>query len=369
MTKAIGQPGLTRLLVVLLLVAGAAADIFGPEPYMGLPLLAATPLVAAAMLSFRESLAVAVVACAASVALDIHLGRPVTALVVDLADVAVTSCLALLINVLLTRHRRRLAQARDVAEAAQRALLPDPPARAGELEVAARYEVAQAEARIGGDLYAVQATPFGVRAIIGDVRGKGLQAVASVSVLIGAFRQEAENAPTLDELAQRLDAALRRDNEHRSAPTGLEDFTTALLAEIVPGRDTVRRVNRGHPSPFLVQAGDVVRLDPTDPQLPLGMELGGLDAGPGAGTADSFAMPPGATLLLITDGVTEARNEMGAFYDIEDAGLGTRTYRNPRQLIDTLVQDVARWTDGPYQDDMAIIALARIPDERPSRPR
>ncbi|MEV6318624.1 PP2C family protein-serine/threonine phosphatase [Streptomyces sp. NPDC051776] len=360
MTKAIGQPGLTRLLVVLLLLAGAAADIFGPEPYMGLPLLAATPLVAAAMLSFRESLAFAILACVISVVLDVHLGRAVTALVVDLADVALTSCLALLINVLLTRHRLRLAQARDVAEAAQRALLPDPPARAGNLEVAARYEAAQAEARIGGDLYAVQPTPFGVRAIIGDVRGKGLQAVASVSVLIGAFRQEADYAPTLGELAQRLDAALRRDNERRAAPAGIEDYTTALLAEIVPGSDTVRLINRGHPAPFLVHDGGIVRLDPAEPQLPLGMNLGGPGAD-GAGTADTFTMPPGATLLLITDGVTEARNKSGAFYDVEDAGIGTRVYRHPRQLIDTLVQDVANWTAGPYQDDMAIIALTRTP--------
>jgi serine phosphatase RsbU (regulator of sigma subunit) len=60
------------------------------------------------------------------------------------------------------------------------------------------------KAQVGGDVYAVRATPFGVLAIIGDVRGKGLQAVSTVGLVIGAFRHEAGRAATLPELADRL---------------------------------------------------------------------------------------------------------------------------------------------------------------------
>ncbi|MER6984530.1 serine/threonine-protein phosphatase, partial [Streptomyces carpinensis] len=100
-----------------------AADLFGPQPYMGLPLLTAAPLVASALLSFRASLLVVVLACAASVALDLHLDRPATALFVDLADVVITGAVALMVNRARSRQEYRLAQVRDVAEVAQRAVL------------------------------------------------------------------------------------------------------------------------------------------------------------------------------------------------------------------------------------------------------
>lgn len=365
------------ILVILLLTGGAAADFLGPEPYTGLPLLTGAPLVAGAMLSFRASAALVTLACVVSVLLDIRLERPTMALIVDLASVAAIGLLALTLNRLLARQNRRLAQARDVAEAAQRAVLPDPPIRVGPLRVAARYETAETEARIGGDLYAVQSTPFGIRAIIGDVRGKGLQAVATVSVAIGAFRQEAEHAPTLGELARRLDEALSREDARRKAVLAQgtddsrevadgevsEDFTTAVLAE-VGAEGTVRLVNRGHPPPYLVADGTVVRLDPRRPELPLG--LGPLDSGAAVPAPDTFPLPAGSALLLVTDGVTEARDRTGAFYDPCTARLDLPADPHPAELVDALVASVARWTGGPAQDDMAIMALAPSRAEPPS---
>ncbi|MYS47703.1 serine/threonine-protein phosphatase, partial [Streptomyces sp. SID5998] len=121
---------LPGLVAALLLVGGVVADLFGSQPYMGLPLLTAAPLVAGALMSFRASLSFAVAACVISVLLDLHLERPTTALVVDLADVLTTGLLALGVNRILALQGRRLAQVRDVAEIAQRAVLPDPPRRA-----------------------------------------------------------------------------------------------------------------------------------------------------------------------------------------------------------------------------------------------
>ncbi|MFF0461734.1 PP2C family protein-serine/threonine phosphatase [Streptomyces mexicanus] len=353
-TKIPAIPAFPAVAAALLLAGGVAADLAGPQPYMGLPLFSAAPLVACALLSFRAGLLFVVLACLTSVLLDLYLGRPVAALLVDLADVLTTSFLALAVNRILARQGRRLAQARDVAEIAQRAVLPDPPRRAGPVAVAARYVAADTEARIGGDLYAVQSTPFGVRAIIGDVRGKGLGAVSTVSVLIGAFRVEAESAASPADLADRLDAALARGG----TTDGWEDFTTAVLVQISPDGRTAHVCNRGHPPPYLVHERAVRALEPSSHAVPLGMRLPGT-AADGAAPTDVFPLPEGASLLLVTDGVTEARDARGVFYD-PCRRLPPGVYAHPRRLVDALVRDVSCWTGGRNQDDMAVLALKRV---------
>ncbi|MCX4821450.1 serine/threonine-protein phosphatase [Streptomyces sp. NBC_01142] len=351
------------MLAALALVAGVLLNLFAPEPYTGLPLLAAAPLVAGATLSFRSALAVVCVTCVVSVAVDIERGRPATPLLVDLSVVGLIGVLALAVNRLIARQGRDLALARDVAEAVQRAVLPDPPREVGPLTVAAGYTAAQAEARIGGDLFAVQETPFGVRMIIGDVRGKGIAAVAAVAVAIGTFRQEAEYAPTLDTLGQRMDEALARAAAQSGPVISTEGFTTAVLAEVSADGEVLSLVNRGHPAPYLVHDGRLVRLDPTAPQLPLGVGLG--DITPvGSVPVDVVRLPPGASLLLVTDGVTEARDKRGTFYDPVFSGRMRRRFRNPDELVDALTKDVGRWTEGEHEDDMAILVVTR---SRPPR--
>ncbi|MEU9125277.1 PP2C family protein-serine/threonine phosphatase [Streptomyces sp. NPDC048506] len=355
------QPTLARvpwILAALALVAGVLLDLFAPQPYTGLPLLAAAPLVAGATLSFRSALAVVCVTCVVSVAVDIERRRPVTPLVVDLAVVGVIGVLALAVNRFIARQGRDLALARDVAEAVQRAVLPEPPREVGPLTVAAGYTAAQAEAQIGGDLFVVQETPFGVRMIIGDVRGKGLAAVAAVSVAIGAFRQEAEYAPTLVTLAQRLDEAMAREAARSGPVISTEGFTTAVLAEVAAEGEVLSLVNCGHPPPYLVHDGQFVRLDPTAPRLPLGVGLSDVTPA-GSVPVDVVRLPVGASLLLVTDGVTEARDRRGKFYDPVFSGRMRRPFTDPEALVDALTKDVDRWTEGERADDMAILVVTR----------
>ncbi|BBA95276.1 putative integral membrane protein [Actinacidiphila reveromycinica] len=342
------------------LVAGALLDAVGPEPYVGLPLLAAAPLVSAATLSFRTSVVFAVLAALASVGLDFDQERAWLASLVDLAVVTVVGVMALVVNVLMGRQVNDLARATAVAEAAQRAVLPQPPARAGPLAVASTYSAAQAEARIGGDLFAVQETPFGVRMMIGDVRGKGMQAVGAVSVAVGAFRQEAEHAPSLPELARRMDEALARNAAREGADQPAEEFTTALLAEVPPDGRRLLVVNRGHPPPYLVADGSIEPLLPAVPAFPLGMGLAPAPADGDVPPADWWPLPPGGTVLFVTDGVTEARNRRGVFYDPCRSGLAGRRFAEPRALVDALTEDVDRWTGHTRQDDMAVLAVTRV---------
>ncbi len=340
----------------LLLLGGVAADLFAPQPYYGLPLLACTSMVAGMVYSFRISALFAFAACAAAAGSAGYTGRQSSALFTDVAAVLVVSLVGLWIKWLVDRQGHNLAVALTVAEAAQRAVLPAPPTDVGPLTVADRYVAAQAGAAIGGDLYAIQETPFGIRALIGDVRGKGLRAVSAVSVAVGAFREAAEHAPTLHDLADRLDRALDREGgRRRNSEDDIEGFVTALLVQIPPSGDTVTVLNRGHPPPYLLHDGTVVCLEPTHPELPLSTGLGPSRGSP---VEETFPLAPRDSLVLVTDGVTEARNPDGAFFDVP-RGLGGAGPRGADELAEALVKAVTEWTGGQRQDDMAVLVLTR----------
>ncbi len=81
-----------------------------------------------------------------------------------------------------TLVEQKLANVTSVAEAVQRALLPPLPRRIGPLEFEVVYLAAAAEARVGGDLYEVARTQFGIRLIVGDARGEqGIVSLAEIA--------------------------------------------------------------------------------------------------------------------------------------------------------------------------------------------
>ncbi|MFJ9430601.1 PP2C family protein-serine/threonine phosphatase [Streptomyces sp. NPDC101490] len=351
-----------RALPPLIILGGAVYDILTPPEYTAAPLFSAAPLIAAPFFSTLTTLLTGIAAVLASVGLHLYndTAGSIPALTETLT-VATVSALALLINRVVRRSGERLASARVIAETVQRAVLPTPAERIGGLQCAARYEAAHAGAFIGGDLYAVQDTPYGVRLVVGDVRGKGLEAVEAVAVVIGAFREAAEQERNLEGVARRLEGALAREGTRREGIDAFEGFTTAVLAEIPRGDGGgafdgfVRTVNRGHPPPLLLHGdGRLDLLEPSEPALPLGM--GELASWPDRAEARPF--PPGATLLFYTDGLSEARNAKGVFYDPE-ARLRGRIFPGPEELLDALVDDVRLHTGGGSTDDMALLAVSR----------
>ncbi|GGT54707.1 membrane protein [Streptomyces purpureus] len=353
-----------RALPSLAIVGGVVFDLATPASFTAAPMFSAAPLIAAPFFSLRTTLFTGIAAVMAGVGL--HLYNRTTTDVPALTEtltVLTVSALALLINRVVRRSGERLASARVIAEAAQRAVLPAPAERIGGLQIAARYEAAQADAFIGGDLFAVQDTPYGVRLVVGDVRGKGLDAVEVVAILLGAFREAAEQESTLEGVAQRLERALAREGTRRDDLDAFEGFTTAVLAEIPRGGGVVRVVNRGHPEPLLLHAdGALEMLEPSDPALPLGM--GALGSWPDR--ADEAPYPPGATLLLYTDGLSEARDAAGEFYD-PAVRLAGRIFPGPGALLNALVDDVRRYTGGGSTDDMALLAVSRPGQRQPER--
>ena len=148
---------------------------------------------------------------------------------------------------------------RAVAEVAQRVLLRPVPDDVSPIEVAVRYISASASARIGGDLYEVIAANGGLRLIVGDVQGKGLAAVQTAAVVLGAFREAAHEAGGLAEIAAKIERSL--DRQARD-----EEFVTAVLAQISAGGSEIQIVNCGHPPPLLVKgAAPAQFIEPATP--------------------------------------------------------------------------------------------------------
>ncbi|MFG3253653.1 PP2C family protein-serine/threonine phosphatase [Streptomyces sp. NPDC048172] len=349
-----------RVLPAAFLVLGTVIEILRPGLTIS-ALFAAAPIAAAALQTMRATVITGIVSCVTISLLAAFFDHDVEGFERELPALAVVavSLLAVGINYLIRRNGEQLASARIVAEAAQLAVLPAPPARVGGLIVAARYKAAQTDASIGGDFYAVQHTPHGVRLIVGDVRGKGLGAVSAVVIVIGAFREAAEEEPTLAGVAARLDRSLEREGQRRLGIQQFEGFTTAVLAELPPVAEgaasrTLRLINRGHPPPLLLDHGAVRSLDPRVPALPLGVT----ELGVWPDRADEFAFPAGAQLLLYTDGLSEARDEEGTFYD-PVRRLSDHPFEDPEAVLDMLMGDVEAHTGGGTSDDMALLAVGR----------
>ncbi|MFJ6832832.1 PP2C family protein-serine/threonine phosphatase [Streptomyces sp. NPDC091209] len=343
-----------RALPALLIVTGIFYDYFTPGDYTAAPFFTAAPLVAAPLYSQRGTVLTGVLAVGAVLVVHCVLGIVLQVdAVTETVTVTTAAVLAVLINILVRRGDERLASVREIAEFAQRAVLPEPEARIDGLDVAARYEAAQEDAFIGGDLYAVQDSPYGVRLVVGDVRGKGMTAVAAVAVVVGAFREAAEQEATLEAVAGRLERALTRAGTRRDSIDAFEGFTTAVLAEIPHDKDVVRVVNRGHPPPLLLHPdGTLVTLAAESFALPLGM--GELGAWPDPAVQGRF--PRGSTLLLYTDGLSEARDPRGTFYD-PAAWLAGRVFPGPDALLAALSEAVRRHAGGALTDDMALLAV------------
>ncbi|MGW4893134.1 PP2C family protein-serine/threonine phosphatase [Kitasatospora sp. NPDC004240] len=348
-------PRRARLLLacsVLLLVAAAVADLLsGPETTVS-PALAAVPILSGATSRRARVPLLAGGAALIGVALLELNNRGLPESVHVTAVVAVVAAtLASTANVVLVAAREReLYQVRTVAEAAQRALLRPPPERVGPLRVAVRYAAAAAEARIGGDLYEVVETPYGIRVLLGDVQGNGLPAVETAADVLGAFRTAASAEPDLARLAERLDAVL-------GAP-GKERFATAVLLNVPPahgddGLPAAEVVNCGHPHPLLRRDGRVSELEPPEHAPPLALlGLTGFDHYRTGG----FRPRGGDLLLLYTDGVSEARDAAGRFYPLAER-LAELTSHDPDALLDRLLADVRGYVAGGLDDDAALLAL------------
>ncbi|MET7682543.1 PP2C family protein-serine/threonine phosphatase [Streptomyces sp. NPDC005423] len=265
----------------------------------------------------------------------------------DLLTIVFVALLSVFVSFVRSHRDAQLDLERTVAEAAQRALVPPLPSRVGPVGCAGLYRAAQRGTLVGGDFFDVRDGPYGVRAVMGDVQGHGLSAVATVASLLGAFREAVLDRPDLESVAARLDRRLVVDSA-RSRHAEL--FATAVLLEFSEDAGAVRIVACGQPSPVLLRDGRVTETD-IAPWTPLGLGLS--DAGPLCGR--TVRLRPGDRLFLASDGVWEARNASGAFYPFA-ARLAALDHEDPAVLAERVWRDLLVHCP-EVQDDVTMLVL------------
>lgn len=328
------------------------------------PALTTTPALAALTMGPAGTLSAAAVALAVNVTTATYNQAWGTQLVFgNFSGLLVVSVASVILsNSVRRRRQRELDKVHRIAVAAQEVVLRPVPARLGPVRAACLYRAAGTGAQIGGDLYEAVPTRYGVRMIVGDVRGKGLSAVRAVAVALGAFREAAHYEDELPEVMNHCAAALRREAAVPGAYAQevlMEGFTTALMAQ-VPDEHVVQLVNRGHPPPLVLHQGRVQALMPASPLPPLGLEdlVTGLPAKP-----ESFPFLPGDRLLLYTDGVIEARNRDNDFFVLPETMQQIRASTTPSEFLEELHQALLRHTGGHVADDVAMILVDRVDEE------
>ena len=275
--------------------------------------------------------------------------------------VATGGALAVLACAVRVRGERRMLHMQDLVEITRHTVLRPLPDGWGGLDHAAVYLAADSIVRVGGDFYDIQPGPRGTRVVLGDVQGKGLGAVTAALALLGTFREAAYHEQALDSLADRLELRMARHVRYRVG-LGYDDdprFATAVLVGF-PSADTsyVEVVNFGHEPPLVVAPGGVRSLPPGE-GLPLGLG----DLGDGLPPVLRVPLAPGETLLLVTDGVSEARDAAGEFFPLRDR-VADAVAEDPRAAepgpLVCLVRDgTLRHCAGRLDDDTAILAVRR----------
>lgn len=340
------------LLPGLAIAAVAVADLsVGQSVILGLVVVA--PLLAANLAGPRVTAGYGLLAFLTAVVLGIADGVyvPGDALLGQGIRLAVIALMGA-VGVLLSRYRiereRRLAQVTKVAEAAQRTILLPVPEQLGPVRVAVTYESAASDALVGGDLYGFVVTSHGLRILVGDVRGKGLDAVRMSAQVLATFRERANDDGDLSSLIERLDGTVARAAETE------EDFVTAVLVQLTnDGQVTI--ANAGHPPPILLSRTRPRWLDPEPPCPPLGLGA--------AANNLSLRMTPCDRLLLYTDGLTEARDPVTRrFYPTQQIIETVGSAEPVAEALSRLQQEVVQWSGGTLHDDIALVLLEYHPE-------
>ncbi|MEE4542413.1 PP2C family protein-serine/threonine phosphatase [Streptomyces sp. V4-01] len=355
------QRDIARLSPLLLALAIGAVALATPDDFRISRMLPVAPALAASMWSVAATIALG--AGVAFVVVVIGLIYSDSSAWFTVAAVtAVTMAAAYSSHVRLVRERT-LRQVRSVAEAAQAVVLRPLPERIGPLFVETMYLAAAEEARVGGDFYDAVDTPYGVRLVIGDVRGKGLSAVGVAGAVTNTFRDAAFNEPDLTRLACRLDANLVRYGAMLPSTDASERFATAILAQIPPDGSRVELLNCGHPPPVLApREGRARYVEPSAPSPPLTLR----DLLDSPYVTDTVALRPGDRLLFYTDGVSETRDRTGRFFPLLQ-WVRAQDMDQPGALLAGLHRDLARYSALGLDDDIAVLAVRRAVPARPLR--
>jgi hypothetical protein len=223
------------------------------------------------------------------------------------------------------RDQERASSELAAARSVQELMIPHEKLKTPGYEVDSVYTPAN---EVGGDFYHFQSTPDGgLLVVIGDVAGKGLQAAMNVSMLMGALRSMKERSPA--KILEFLNRVL----------VGSDSFTTCQAAWFGPGGELVL-ANAGHLPPYL---------NSQEVAVPGGLPLGVLSTV--SYPEIRLYLHPGDRILLMSDGVVEARQPSGELFGFD------RVHNLSNQTA-FYIADAAK--EFGQEDDITVLTVRRL---------
>ena len=242
---------------------------------------------------------------------------------------------------------RQLESELELSQVVQRGLLPQSAPRIPGLAVAAFSRPAQI---VSGDYFDFVEFSDGDHGIVlADVSGHGVSAGMLVSSLQTAFQTLAPTSTSPLDVLERINHLYAHNIKFTT-------FVTMFFGKFEPSTRKFRYANAGHTSAYLQRAGgrDVIMLHPTGPAIGL---MEGFVV-----RSEEVQLNEGDALLLYTDGATEAINNEGMQYGLDNLArvIDTDRLLAPEQLIRKVVEDITTFTNGSQlADDLTLIA-ARV---------
>lgn len=231
----------------------------------------------------------------------------------------------------------------DVSSILQESILPEKLPDFPEVEVSSIYLPVGQEAEIGGDYYDVFRERDGALMIaIGDVAGKGVQAATKTSMIKYSVRGLAAAGLSPS-------AILAEVNRMVSETGASNDIVTLWLGRLDAETETLDFANGGHPPGLVRHAdGSLERLEPT------GALLGAITSAPYS--TETVRVSAGDTLLLYTDGVTEARRG-NRFFGEGRVERALKRGGHPDEIAGRLLEALRVYVAGELRDDAAVLVL------------
>ncbi|MBZ0270297.1 SpoIIE family protein phosphatase [bacterium] len=246
----------------------------------------------------------------------------------------------------IAREQERMEEELRTAARIQKRLLPQRLPELDGYEVVGKQDTCEA---VGGDLYDAGVTERTMQFLLGDVSGKGIGAALLMSDVLATLRAMRPFRVPVDDTVARLD-------RHVFSTTQAEHYLTLFLAELDLEKHELSYVNAGHPAAYLLLAdGSIVELEST------GMPVGLVDLPGNTFPSVTRPFPPGATLVIYSDGVSEAERGSEQFGDARFAAMLRDCHGLPAEaVIERIETEVRLYVgDAPPGDDLTLFVVRR----------
>jgi sigma-B regulation protein RsbU (phosphoserine phosphatase) len=220
------------------------------------------------------------------------------------------------------------------------------------IDIGTAYALADENARVGGDLIDVYQFNNGSLAIsIADISGRGLQAATRAALVKYALRAYVSSGFTPAQVLRNLNILYLETNAY--SPLDRDSFVSVFLGIVDPERHVMTYASGGHDAAmFMSREGALISLPPTAPIV------GVLENSPKLFHQRFITLQPGtSTLVLGTDGLTEARSPDGSFIALQTimARVHSNRDRSAQEQADDLLQSTFEFCGKKMQDDVAIV--------------